>query len=156
MCSLNHTLHFKGGKSVPPVGKGKSKQITGTFSCTKSGIFLPMQVIYQGQTNRYHSTGIEFPEGFNFTHKKNHWNNEDKVIEHLESIIFPFAKSKRAELDLKEEQKCILFFDVFKAQSTQRIFDLIDGNHCVIVLVPANISTIRFGNQRCSKIIFKK
>ena len=98
--SLHHTLHFKGGKSVPVVVKGKSKQITGTFSCTKSGIFLPMQLIYQGNTNCCHPTGIEFPEGFNITQTKNHWSNEDKVIKHLESIIFPFAKSKRAELYL--------------------------------------------------------
>ena len=71
------TLHSKSGKNVPLVGKGKSKQITGTFSCTKSGIFLPMQLIYQGKTNRCHPTGIEFPEGFNITHTKNHWSNED-------------------------------------------------------------------------------
>ena len=102
-CSPNHTIHFKGGKSVPLVGKGKSKQITGTFSCTKSGIFLPMQLIYRGKTNCCHPTGTEFLEGFNITHAKNHWSNEDKIIEHLESIIFPFAKSKRAELDLEEE-----------------------------------------------------
>ena len=50
VCSLNHTLHFEGGKSLPLVGKGKSKQTTGTFSCTKSGIFLPMQLIYHGKT----------------------------------------------------------------------------------------------------------
>ena len=30
-CSPRHTLHFKGVKSVPLVGKGKSKQITGAF-----------------------------------------------------------------------------------------------------------------------------
>ena len=36
-------------KSEPLIEKGKSKQITGTFSCTKSGIFLPMQLIYQGE-----------------------------------------------------------------------------------------------------------
>ena len=105
----NHTLHFKGGKSVPLVGKGKYKQINGTFSCTKSEIFLPMQLINQGKTNRCHPTGIEFPEGFNITHTKNHWSNEDKVIEHLESIIFPFAKSKRADLHLEEEQNASSF-----------------------------------------------
>ena len=139
-CSPNHTIHFKGGKSVPLVGKEKSKQITGTFSCTKSGIFLPMQLIYRGKTNCCHPTGTEFLEGFNITHAKNHWSNEDKIIEHLESIIFPFAKSKRAELDLEEEQKCMLIFDVFKAQCTQRVFDLIDENHCVTVFVPANLT----------------
>ena len=91
VCSPNHTLHFKGGKSVLLIGKGKSKQITGSFSCTKSGIFLPIQLIYQGKTNRCHPTSIEFPEGFNNTNTKNHRSNEDKVIGYLESIIFPFA-----------------------------------------------------------------
>ena len=84
VCSPTHTLHFKGGKSVPRVGKGKSKQIAGTLSCTKSGIFLPMQLIYQGKTNRSHPTGIKFLEGSNIIHAKNHWTNEHKVIEHLE------------------------------------------------------------------------
>ena len=57
-------------------------------------------------------TGTEFPEGLDITHTKNHWSNEDKVIEHLESIVFLFAKSKRAEFDLEDEQKCMLIFDV--------------------------------------------
>ena len=99
-----------------------------------------MQLIYQGKTNHCHPIGTEFPEGFNITHTKNHWSNEDKVIEHLESIIFPFAKSNRAELDLEKEQKCMLIFDVFKAQCTQRVFDLIDENHCVTVFVPENFT----------------
>ena len=99
LCSPRHTLHFKGVKSVPLVGKGKSKQVTGTFSYTKSGILLPMQLIYQGKTNRCHPTGIEFPEGFNIIHAKNHWSNEDKAIKHLESLIFLFATSKRVKLD---------------------------------------------------------
>ena len=108
VCSPNHTLHLKGGKSVPIVGKGKSKQITGTFSCTMSGLFLPMQLIYQGKTNRCHPVGIDFPEGFNITHSKNHWSNEDKVIELLEEIIFAYAESKRDELGLEQDQKCWL------------------------------------------------
>ena len=99
VCSPRHTLHFKGVKSVPLVEKGKSKQVTGTFSYTKSGILLPMQLIYQGKTNRCHPTGIEFPEGFNIIHAKNHWSNEDKAIKHLESLIFLFATSKRVKLD---------------------------------------------------------
>ena len=99
LCSPRHTLHFKGVKSVPLVEKGKSKQVTGTFSYTKSGILLPMQLIYQGKTNRCHPTGIEFPEGFNIIHAKNHWSNEDKAIKHLESLIFLFATSKRVKLD---------------------------------------------------------
>ena len=97
-----------------------------------------MQLIRQGKTNRCHPTNIEFPEGFNITQTKNHWSNEDKVIKHLESIIFSFAKSKRSELGFKKEQKGMLIFDVFKAQCTQRVFDLIDENDWTTVFVPAN------------------
>ena len=43
-----------------------------------------MQLIYQGKTNRSHPAGIEFLEGFDITHAKNHWTNDDKVIEHLQ------------------------------------------------------------------------
>ena len=43
---------------------------------------------------------------------------------------------------LEEEQKCMLIFDVFKAQCTQRVFDLIDENHCVTVFVPANLTHV--------------
>ena len=103
--SPNRTLHYKGGKSVPLVGKGNSKQITGTFWCTKYGIFLPMQPIYQGKANRCQPTGIEFPEGFNIDHTKNHWSNEDKVIEHLESTFFSVCQVKKNRVGSRRRAK---------------------------------------------------
>ena len=60
-----------------------------------------------------------------------------KPLNILKELFLRFAKSKRAELYLEEEQKCML--DVFKARCTQRVFDLIDENHCVTVFVPANL-----------------
>lgn len=88
-----------------------------------------MQLIFEGKTNRIleeercHPTGVEFPQGFNVTHTRNHWSNDEKVIEHLESVIFPFAEFKRTELGLEEEQKCLLVYDVFRGQCTQKVFD---------------------------------
>ena len=90
--SPNHTLEVQGATSEPLVGKGKKKQITGTFTVTKSGLFLPMQVIYEEKTDRCHPRGIEFPQGFNVTHSENHWSNEEKVIEQLETIVFPYLE----------------------------------------------------------------
>ena len=72
ICSPNHTLHFRGAKNVPLVSRGKTKQITGTFTCTKSGLFLSMQLIYEGKTDRCHSRDTEFPDGFNVMHSENH------------------------------------------------------------------------------------
>ena len=47
-----NTLEFEGAKSVPVKGKGKGKQIAGTFAVSAAGRFLPMQLIYAGKTKR--------------------------------------------------------------------------------------------------------
>lgn len=100
---------------MPLVGQGKKKQITGTFTVTMSGLFLPMKLIYEGKSPRCLPQGITFPGNFNLTFTPNHLSNEDKVIEHLEKVVFPFVVEKRKELSLPDEQKAILVFDVFKA-----------------------------------------
>ena len=140
--SPNHTLEVQGATSVPLVGKGKKKQITGTFAVTKSGVFLPMQIIYEGKTDRCHPRGIEFPEGFNVTHSENHWSNEEKAIEHLQMVIFPYLEKAKEDLNLPQDQKSLLIFDVFKGQITQRVLDLIAENDCVCVYVPPNLTHI--------------
>ena len=48
----NSTLNEKGAKSGPLQGKGKKKQITGTFAVSVTGDFLPMQLIFEGKTPR--------------------------------------------------------------------------------------------------------
>ena len=60
------------------------------------GIFLPMQLIYQGKTGLCLPLEIEFPGGFNACYMENHWSNEEKVIELLGEVSFPFITSKRA------------------------------------------------------------
>ena len=79
----NNTLEFEGAKSFPVKGKGKGKQITGTFTVFATGQFLPMQLIYAGKTNRCHTQGIEFPPGFDVTHSHNHWSNDELAIQHI-------------------------------------------------------------------------
>ena len=125
---------------MPLVGKGKKKQITGTFMVTMSGLFLPMQLIYEGKTPLCLPQGISFPDNFNLTFTPNHWSNEDKVIEHFEKVVFPFIMAKRKELSLPDEQKAILVFDVFKGQKMERVQHLIADNNCVCVFIPANMT----------------
>jgi len=119
ICTGKRTYHKQGSSNVPLVGKGKKKQITGTFAVTMTGQFLPMQLIYQGTTNRCLPKGVEFPDDWNVTYTKNHWSNEEKAIEHLEKVVFPYLKKQKAELKLTEEQKGMLIFDVFKGQVTE-------------------------------------
>ena len=52
VCTRKRTYHIQGASNVPLVGRGKKKQITGTFTITMTGQFLPLQLIYQGTTDR--------------------------------------------------------------------------------------------------------
>ncbi len=45
VCTRKTTLEVQGTKSVPVIGQGKQKQITGTFTVSADGDFLPMQLI---------------------------------------------------------------------------------------------------------------
>ena len=140
ICGSNRTMDFQGATSVPIVGKGKKQQITGTFTITKSGIFLPMQLIYKGKTDRSLPRGINFPDGFDLTYTENHWSNEEKCMQHIEKIVLPYLKSKREELALRPDQKALLIFDVFKGQKTDRYRALLEMHDIVAVYVPANMT----------------
>ena len=99
VCISNTTLEVRGSKSVPIVGKGKQKQITDTFTVSADGDFLPMQLYYEGKTDRCHPHGINFPEGFNITHTPDHWSCEKSAIGHVEKVVFPYLSKKREQLN---------------------------------------------------------
>ena len=65
---------------MPLANSADYSQVAGTFSITLFDIFLPMQTVYQGQTDRCNPKS-KFPEGFNITQSVNHCCNEEKSIE---------------------------------------------------------------------------
>ena len=76
----SNILEYEGAKSVPVKGKGKGKQITGTFAVSSTGRLLPIHLIYAGQIKRSHPQGIKFSSGFAVTHSLNHWSNEELAL----------------------------------------------------------------------------
>ena len=99
-----------------------------------------MKLIYQGKTRRSLRIGIEFPQGFQATISPNHWSNEVKCIEHIEQIIVPYVKAKRAELGLCPDQKALPIFDVFKGQKTEPFLACLAAHDLIVVYVPANMT----------------
>ena len=89
VCSSNHIL--QGASCVPMVGKNKRKQITGTFTITRSGI-LPIQLIYKGKIDRCLPKEVIFPDDIDLTCTTNHWSNTEKAIQHFERLIVPNLK----------------------------------------------------------------
>ena len=97
-----HTLTKKGEASVPITNSSDYRQITGTFGIGMAGEFLPIQLIYQGKTNKCHPN-YNFPNGFHITHTPNHWSNETKSLEMIDKIIMPYVKQQIADLSIEKK-----------------------------------------------------
>ena len=119
------------------VGIEDKRQITAVFSGTMSGIFLPMQLIYQGKTPKC-LPAVQFPSNWNVTFTDNHWSNETTMLEYLEKIIFPYITSTREKLGLDDNQSALVIFDRFRAQCTDRILNLLKDHHVHVAIVPAH------------------
>ena len=74
-----YTMDKTNEKLVPISDSADYRQITGTFSVTASGKFLPIHLIYQGKTDRCHSK-FKFPEEFHVTHTENHWSTKERQL----------------------------------------------------------------------------
>jgi len=82
--SSQWTMEKKGAKRVEIAAVDDKRQITGIFTCTLSGKFLPIQLIYKGTTPKCHPKGIPFLADWHITHTENHWANETTTVAHIE------------------------------------------------------------------------
>ena len=104
------------GQSLPDtVEKSCDKRtITATYAQTLAGDILPFQLIYKGKTKRS-LPKTTFPKGSVLSANKSHWSNETETIRLLNRIIHPYAKRKKADLDLPSSQKSLIIWDAFRA-----------------------------------------
>ena len=84
--SSSWTMDQRGQKRIELIGLKDKRQITAVFCCSIQGAFLPLQVIYKGTTQRCHPKH-KFPPGWHITHSKNHWSNENTMIEYIEKTV---------------------------------------------------------------------
>ena len=115
-CS-NQTMAKKNSKNVSIVGSSDKRSITGTFSVTFSGVFLPMQLIYKGKTTQS-LPRYRFPEGFSLSVNEKHFSNSIESVKLLKEIIIPYVKKERESKGLSENQKALVIMDVFTGQMT--------------------------------------
>ena len=60
------------------------------------------------------------------------------MIVYLNHIIIPYVNAKRKELGLNQEHPALVIFDVFKGQCTENVFQLLEENNILYVIVPNN------------------
>ena len=107
----NKTLAQKGCKSVPIAGSTDKRMITATFSITLTGEFLPIQLIYDGKTNKS-IPAVSFPSEFVISANEKHYSNEREALNMLENIIIPYVEKQRVSLNLDFDHPALLIMDV--------------------------------------------
>lgn len=129
------TLEQRGAQRVEICGVGDKRQITATFAATMSGLFLPMQLLYSGKTNRCHPK-YTFPPSFDVYHTPNHWSNTETCLRFVSNIIVPYVIEKRKQLKLGDSHPALLIFDAFSGQCGEPISDALEENKILVVKVP--------------------
>ena len=134
------TMAARNSSSVPIKGLTDKRNITLPFVISLNGDFLPMQLIYQGETKASQPRGFDFPRGFAVTQNPKHYSNELETLNLLENIIQPYVALKRKELNLPPTQKASLIWDVFKGHKTNKVFFKLASLKIEVVSVPANMT----------------
>ena len=129
------TMAAEGSRRVEVAGLGDKRQITATFAASLDGTFLPMQLLYQGKTQRSHPK-FTFPDGFDIFHTPNHWANEETCLRFFEKIIFPYVRKVREALKAPS-QKALVIMDNFSGQTTPSVLEKVEEEEIVVVMVPA-------------------
>ena len=127
----------EGAKKISIAGQDDKRQITGVFTVTLDGQFLPPQLIYQGTTAAC-LPRTKFPTDWHVTCSPNHWANEATTKEYIRRIINPYIKKKRQELKLADNHHSLCIFNNFKGQLTDDVLQLLEENYIDVAFVPPN------------------
>ena len=127
------TMAKEGSKRVEVVGINDKRQITAVFAGNMAGDFLPVQLVYQGKTQKC-LPNVDFPETWHITCTPNHWCNEDTVVQYIEKILIPYVTDKKKELGLPTTYPALTIFDEFKGQTTDRVLSILENNNIFCLL----------------------
>ena len=101
-------------------GVNDNRQITTTFAVSPNREFLPIQLNYEGKTNRC-LPKYKLPPSFHLTFSANHWSNTEKTMEYFEHVIFPYFERQRKAKSYPAEQVSLVIMDCFKGQDNENI-----------------------------------
>ena len=108
---MNHTMAKQKSKYVSITESSDKRSITGTFTITLNGHFLPMQLIYGGETKQS-LPRFKFPNGFLLSCNPKHFSNAMESIKLINEITIPYVQNQPRELG-KPKQASLVIMAVF-------------------------------------------
>lgn len=136
------TYEEKNTKGVATVGQEDKRQITVVLASSLYGDLLPLQMIFQGKTDRSlpESTAQIQASRAHLTHSDNHWSNVDTMKQYISKIIVPYTERCINRFELASDAKVLLLLDVWKVHTCEEFRKYLRTHHPRIhlVYVPAN------------------
>ena len=132
-----------GTKSVPTLGNDDKRQITAVVASSADGDLLPLQLIYQGKSDRCHPQLHSVSSKFHITHSQNHWSTQETMKEYVAEILQPYIEQKIIQHDLPEDMKAILVLDCWSVHKSKEFRSFMRANypHIILIYIPPNCTS---------------
>lgn len=85
-----------------------------------------------------HPKHVKLLNEFHVTQTENHWPNDRVHIAYLKKTIIPYIEKVWKQLNLKEDKKTLLIYNLFKGQTTDAVSELLEKKNIVSKKVPVN------------------
>jgi hypothetical protein len=139
------TYEKRNSSSVATVGAEDKRQITACLSSALSGDMLPLQLIFQGKTNRSlpEKTAASIASLCHITFSENHWSSQSTMQQYISEIIMPYAETCIRKHRLHADAHIILMLDVWAVHKSEEFRRFLRTQHPRIhlVFVPANCTS---------------
>lgn len=139
------TYDSVGSSSVAIVGAEDKRQITAVIASSLYGDMLPLQLIFQGKTERCHPPATELSKSVrvHVTHTSNHWSSVATMQQWVENVLIPYRERCVRQFELRTNSAIILMLDVWAVHTSEEFRMYLRQKHPRIhlVYVPANCTS---------------
>lgn len=133
----NYTYDQKGVKHVKVIGAEDKRQITAVVASSLDGDLLPLQLVFEGSTDRCQPALS--PEAaaahFHFTHSDNHWSNQETMRQYVEEVLVPYGERAALKHNLTKDQHMVFVLDCWSVHKSVEFRNFIAKQHKNIHLV---------------------
>ena len=118
------------------MGKGEKPMFQSLVLMTNNQSLL--QLIFKSKTNESLLKGT-FPEEFLLSANEKNYSNEKESLKFLDEFILSYIQQEQKNLG-PENQKALIIYDVFCAQTTDKVLKRLDDNNILVIKVPPNMT----------------
>jgi hypothetical protein len=134
-----------GSSDVAVVGAEDKRQITACVAASLRGDLLPLQLIFQGKTDRClpSTSAASIAARVDITHSDNHWSTQQTMQRWITRVLLPHSERIIEALSLDSDAHILLLLDAWAVHRSAEFRTWLQREHPRIhlVFVPANCTS---------------